>query len=392
MKSKQLIASIAAIGCVLAAPGLAHAGELEEMKAMLLKMQSRIDQLEAQKSAAPAPAPAAASSTSSLPGNPSATFYGKLDVFTEYDSQGSKGTRAALESGGLNGSRWGVKGSADLGKNLKGVYQLEGGIFVNNGLQAQGGRLFGRQAYTGIEGNFGRLTVGRQYSPLYNTVISFDPYEQGYGSPTTDGNVNTGATRFDSSIVYNSPKFNGFSASAMAALGGNTGSNKHDATALAVNYGTGPVGLAVAYQKDDHISSATSIVKNTFAGASYQLGNTKLMGGFGRATTTPDSGLRLKHKDWMIGSQSALTASGLLLLAYGQGETENQTPSNKGSVITAGWVETLTAQTKVYAILSNHKNNPGSALVPMGTSSASNYVINPGDSARGLALGFQYAF
>ena len=34
----------------------------------------------------------------------------------------------------------------------------------------------------------------------------------------------------------------------------------------------------------------------------------------------------------------------------------------------------------------------GAALVPMGTSSANNYVVNPGDSPTGLALGYQYSF
>ena len=55
-------------------------------------------------------------------------------------------------------------------------------------------------------------------------------------------------------------------------------------------------------------------------------------------------------------------------------------------------METIGAQSRVYGILSGHKNSAGSALVPMGTSSAGNYTINPGDDAFGLALGYQYWF
>ena len=51
-----------------------------------------------------------------------------------------------------------------------------------------------------------------------------------------------------------------------------------------------------------------------------------------------------------------------------------------------------TLQSRIYGIVSAHKNAAGSALVPMGTSSAGNYVVNPGDSAYGVALGYQYAF
>jgi len=81
-----------------------------------------------------------------------------------------------------------------------------------------------------------------------------------------------------------------------------------------------------------------------------------------------------------------------LLLAYAEGRTQHASPSDKGSVATNGWVETIGVQSRVYGILSGHKNSAGSALVPMGTSSAGNYVINPGDGAFGLTLGYQYWF
>ena len=390
MKMKRLNLAMAVAGCLMATmPGFSRADDLSDMKALLQKMQLRIEQLEAQK--ATAPAPAAAATSPSFLGNSNVTLYGKIDVFGEYDTQGSKGSRVALDSGGLNGTRWGIKGGSDISDGLRAVFQLEGGIFINNGLQAQGGRLFGRQAYAGVEGKYGRVTAGRQYSPMYNAVTSYDPYEQGYGSPTTDGNVSTGATRYDSSLIYSSPKINGFSASVMAAPGGNTG-NRHGAEALALNYGCGPLGLTVAVQKVDHVASATSEIKSAFVGASYQLMSTKLMGGIGRVSTDPDVGARTHRREWMIGSASNMTRTGKLLLAYGQGETENAAPRDKGRVVTAGWVESLNPVSRVYGILSSHKNDAGASLVPQGTSSSGSYSINPGDSALGLALGFQYDF
>ncbi|MFH1658138.1 MAG: porin [Pseudomonadota bacterium] len=390
---KKLVLAMTAAGlCSAFAP--AQAGELDDMKAAMQKMQERIAQLEAQAKEAPRAAPeskAPVLSNSSLGANANVTVYGKIDLFTEYNSGGGKGDRLSLESGGLNGTRLGVKGGADITEGVRGVFQLESGIFLNKGTLAQGGRLLGRQAYAGIEGKYGRLTAGRQYSPVYNAIINYDAYEQGYGSPTTDGNVSTGATRFDNSLVYATPKFKGLSANVMLALGGETGKSS-DAMALAVNYENGPFDMSVAYQDDDHASSATTHTENAFIGVGYQIMKTKLLAGYGHAVTTPDGGLKTTRNEWMVGSRTAVTGTGKLLLSYGEGKTENSNPDNKGSVATIGWLESIGAQSAVYGIFSAHKNSAGSALVPMGTSSAANYTVNPGDSAYGLALGYQYWF
>jgi predicted porin len=356
------------------------------------KMQERLAQLETQQKEAPRPAATApVLSAGSLGANANVTLYGKLDLFAEVNGGGGKGDRLALESGGLNGSRLGVKGGADINDGLRAVFQLESGFFANKGTLAQGGRFFGRQAYAGLEGKWGRLTAGRQYSPLYNSVISFDPFEQGYGSPTTDGNVSTGSTRFDSSIVYATPKYAGLSANLMVAFGGETGKS-HNVGAVSVNYENGPFGLSVAYQNDDHVSSSTAVARQAFVGGSYQWRATKLMAGFSHVENDPDAGSTTTRREWMIGSQTAATTTGQLLLAYAEGRTQDASPSDKGQVATIGWVETIGAQSKVYGVLSAHKNAAGSALVPMGTSSAGNYTINPGDDAFGLALGYQYWF
>lgn len=347
---KKIVIALAGAGLIGSlSPVAAQADELEEMKRAVRKLQERVAQLEASKEAEKETSkgesrPAASSnvpliSGTALGGNPSAILYGKLDLFTEYNSGGSKGDRVAFESGGLHGSRLGLKGGADIKEGLRAVYQLEAGIFANKGTLAQGGRLFGRQAYAGVESStWGRLTAGRQLSPLYNSVIAHDAFEQGYGSPTTDGNVSTGSIRFDSSLIYATPKFAGLSATGMLALGGETGRSS-DATAIAVNYERGPLGLTAAYQRDDHNSSTTAVIKNAFVGANYQLRNTRLLAGFGRATTDNDIGPDKTRREWMIGSRTNATATGQLLFAYAEGQTENAKPSDKGRVATIGWVD-----------------------------------------------------
>jgi hypothetical protein len=91
------------------------------------------------------------------------------------------------------------------------------------------------------------------------------------------------------------------------------------------------------------------------------------MAGVGRVETDPDVGNSKTRNEWMIGSQSALTATGQLLLAYAEGRTQDAAPSDKSCVATIGWVETISAQSRIYGIISHHWNDAGAALVPMGS-------------------------
>ncbi|PMY01052.1 porin, partial [Pseudomonas sp. GW460-13] len=81
-----------------------------------------------------------------------------------------------MSSGGLSGSRWGLRGVEDLGSGLKALFVLESGFGLDDGKSQQGGRLFGRQAYVGLESDqVGRVTFGRQYTSLFDMMANFSP-------------------------------------------------------------------------------------------------------------------------------------------------------------------------------------------------------------------------
>ncbi len=89
------------------------------------------------------------------------TLYGVVGVNIEYVDNvsrvppgtagfpGPAGNKFALTSGGLSGSRWGLRAVEDLGGGTKALYVLESGFGLDDGKLQQGGRLFGRQAYVG---------------------------------------------------------------------------------------------------------------------------------------------------------------------------------------------------------------------------------------------------
>ena len=102
----------------------------------------------------------------------SVTLYGVVDVPIEYNnhlapgvnttpaglnasgipqSLPGGGSRVGLQTGGgLSGSRWGLRGTEDLGGGNSALFVLESGFGLDDGRSQQGGRLFGRQAYVGL--------------------------------------------------------------------------------------------------------------------------------------------------------------------------------------------------------------------------------------------------
>jgi predicted porin len=182
----------------------------------------------------------------------SVTLYGVIDDSISFvHNQGGKNQWAML-SGNLSGSRWGLKGTEDLGGGLKTVFQLENGFDPNNGHLNQGGREFGRQAFVGLSHNaYGTLTLGRQYSPDTDMVqgITADNY---FGSVfATPGDVDNydNSIRVNNAVKYASPVWSGFQAEGLYAFGNQAGSiGDRRAWGAGLAYTNGPIALAASYQ------------------------------------------------------------------------------------------------------------------------------------------------
>src|SRR3546814_20283597 len=100
----------------------------------------------------------------------SVTLYGLIDAGIGYNqvkgANGDKASRIGAVDGVNSGSRFGLRGTEDLGDGLKALFTLEGGFSPNNGESSQGGRLFGRQATVGLQRDrWGPLAFGRQTHP-----------------------------------------------------------------------------------------------------------------------------------------------------------------------------------------------------------------------------------
>ncbi|KAE8760444.1 porin [Paraburkholderia madseniana] len=185
----------------------------------------------------------------------SVTLYGTIDTSLTYvhNAQGDKNLWALGNSsaGNLSGSRWGLKGTEDLGAGLKAIFQLENGFDPSTGKLGQGSRLFGRQAYVGLTSDsLGSVTLGRQYDPLIDLVqgITEDNY---FGSAfATAGDVDNydNSFRVNNAVKYTSPVWSGLQFEAMYSFGGIAGSTGSEQSySAAAAYNNGPIALAAGY-------------------------------------------------------------------------------------------------------------------------------------------------
>ena len=204
------------------------------------------------------------------------TVYGLLDVGVDNTSNASasKGSLSRVSSGGMNTSRWGIRGNEDLGGGLKAVFNLEGGIQMDTGAM-DGNVLFRRQAYVGLEGSYGRLVLGRSFTTVYDFVLPFDP--MGYAPFYSWGTSANGSgpskygmtTGFDNLVKY-SGKAGDFKFGASYGFGEKaTGSQDSAKFSSGVTYTAGPVSLLATFERINADSIAGGARDKT---TSYHLG------------------------------------------------------------------------------------------------------------------------
>ncbi|MBQ5946072.1 porin [Massilia sp. ST3] len=234
--------------------------------------------------------------------------YGLIDAGVEAvnhaDPEAGGGSLVRVVSGGKNTSRWGLRGSEDLGGGLKAVFNLEGGILLDTG--AADGPLFKRQANVGLEGGFGRVLIGRSFTTTYDLVIKFDPmgFAPNYSWATSGGATGPSkygmTTSFDNQVKYTGSTGN-FTYGATVGLGEQAGESADGRKyALGGSWFKDGLGLMAAYEQvNGNAAAAGGGRDKTTAlhlGADYRSGQWRYTGGMRRyerdAAQAASAGLR----------------------------------------------------------------------------------------------------
>ncbi|MFM0223103.1 porin [Paraburkholderia dipogonis] len=209
----------------------------------------------------------------------SVTLYGAIDTGLRYTTNAATSKNATtwgLGSGALMGSRFGLKGSEDIGNGTAVRFVLEDGFIPTTGAFDQQGQLFGRQAWVGIDNpTYGMLQAGRIYSIPFWQLSNYDAFNfPNYLQEAWE-------TRFFGVRLDNSAKYSfsraGFGLQLQHSFGGQAGdfqAGSTDAIALTYN-GSGLAVGAVAQRSSD----AADRHANVFGGgANYSLGPVTLYG------------------------------------------------------------------------------------------------------------------
>ena len=212
----------------------------------------------------------------------SVVIYGTVDAGFVSERGGVNGNVNKLDSGVASASRIGFKGTEDLGSGLSALFVLETGFNVDNGTQDKAGSIFNRQAYVGLSSKTtGTLTLGRQYTPWYNTLSKVaDPFAAGYAGSAK--NLFPANTRTSNTVVYASPSFNGFDADVAYTFGENADSNKIGRQiGASAGYSNGPLNARFAYNNTDNTQFQIGSARNYLLAANYDFAVAKAYVAYG---------------------------------------------------------------------------------------------------------------
>lgn len=264
----------------------------------------------------------------------SVTMYGRVDL--------SIGKPLGVVNKGMfngSGSRLGMRGVEDLGGGLKALFNIETRFDGDTGNQPNA-RFWHARSIVGMEGGFGRFTLGREYTPAFlMSQLQGDPW----GWDTVAAGVTTAITgggfppvRNDSALTYHI-SFSGLTIGAQVAEANDALVNRAKRPmSFAVGYAGGPLAASVALEKPGVSSSQ----KWTTAHLSYAFGSFKPGVFIGNGTNAAGA----KVKSWMASGVVGLGA-GELRLALGKRRTGGLTDVNGAAV---GYHHNLSKRTTVY--------------------------------------------
>lgn len=305
----------------------------------------------------------------------------------------------SMESGMQSGSRWGFKGTEDLGNGLTVGFILEDGFASDTG--AEKDQMFDRESSLFLEGGFGKFAMGRMGS-INGGVSSWgkhgvmSAFGTSWGSYAAQADtVFGGSGKWDNMIAYETPSFAGFKVFAQYGMGSDSNENESSSDryyALGASYTNGPLSLYLAVDSINYktagVSNADDIddsltvrfggnydfeVAQIFAGAAYF--DEARIGSFSGAASDWFDAINIagyvsddfKVKGWSLGVSGAIPAAGGKILVgagYMNAEAaDSMTDANWSDVeidrwiISAGYDYPLSKRTDVYGVVTYNQDS-----------------------------------
>ncbi|NML42817.1 porin [Ramlibacter sp. G-1-2-2] len=366
-------------------------------------------------------------------------MFGVLDATLAYGSASGGSHRVQLTNSGFNSSRLGFRGSEDLGGGLSASFWLEMGVNPDDGTgvasstnnqQAAGGAsagslTFNRASWVSLNGDWGSLRLGRDYTPTFTLMAGYDPFTvngagttlaftgfsirrataQGpYPASTSTspgvafpgGPVATRARASNSIGYMTGDNLGGFYGWAQYYLGENAqdgAATEDDGSGYNARFGyaAGPVDVSAAYGKTKY--ALLGDFRTWDVGGTWKLGNLQLNAEYvsdraGGTTLTGGIGpAPLDGKGWMVGG-SYVAGPGLVRFSYSGYKVDlGSGPVSRKAAI--GYVYYLSKRTAVYTTYAHLWNRNGA------TSTLNGSLVGAGlasSASNGLDFGLKHSF
>lgn len=260
-------------------------------------------------------------------------LYGVLDAWAGTSkTSGEQHASSVVNSGGLTTSYWGIKGSEQVGTDLKVLFNIEGYLQLDSGMAGRtaSDSTFSRDTWVGIAGNWGELKVGRIINPLFYSTALSNPFggstrfapllTQVWTLPY--GRMVSGDTSWDNTISFSLPAKNGFKATAMWQAGETAfGTGTSNASINAV-YSKGPL-YATAHVQQVKVGPGVtrvgeSVQRAYFVGGSYKFSQVRTYASY---TMARDSAPDRTVKQAQFGA-AVPVAGGDILLSWARARND----------------------------------------------------------------------
>ncbi|KWR88321.1 porin [Cupriavidus sp. IDO] len=341
---------------------------------------------------------------------PGMTLYGIIDSGVEYVNNIGPQRNSVVRMPQLTGSlpsRWGLRGVQDMTNDLKSIFVLESGFAPAQGTLNQNGRLFGRQAYVGLIGPWGAVTVGRMYSQIFWSLIGDTLAPNIFAAGLLDTYLT--AARVDNAIDY-TVTFAGFTfgttysfgrdAVAPAVAGGCAGESPTDwrackAISAMLKYEAPTWGVATAIDRNYGGSGAGTALPR-----SSQADTRSVINGFVKfGTATIGAGFLHRNNQgsgnpssnyWWLGATYLPIQQVALDVQFGRLTVRES--ATGGSVIAARAMYMLSKRSAVYVTAGRMFNQRDATFTIDGGAIGTVSLPSPGVNQTGALVGIRHRF
>jgi predicted porin len=289
----------------------------------------------------------------------SVTLYGRINTSIEHFDNGDE-TATGVKS---SASRWGLRGTEDLGGGLSAYFQLEAGFGSDTGAGSGG---FSRDAFVGLKSaSLGQIKLGKFTSALYYGTLDYiGVFNHDTGTTSEDNIWGLNSVVFNNGIEYTSPKFGPFEFIGTVVAGektgadtyelavnydegslhvgagysmtkGGTGDEDYSGLAIAASYAFGPLTLGVAY---DHVDVDSDVYNSYFGGS------ITVPGGVGK-------------RDSFTGTAMYTVDNSEFHVSIGHAGKWDNVSDSSATQFTLGYNYNLSKRTKLYAFYFQIDNN-----------------------------------